>query len=94
MDLMQFIDLLTMGCEIELEFKGKPFFVSYLYELNSETRKKYGDLLKSPKKIFYISDETLKTEVFVGDFGGIFKYEFEPGLSIETHPEMFNIISW
>jgi hypothetical protein len=94
MNLEEFTQLLNIGHEIDLVFEERPYFVSYLYALTNEAKKKYASLLETGKRVYYISDETSKTEVYVGDFSGIFEHEFKPGVTIATHPEKFDINCW
>ena len=94
MILNEFVSLLNIGHEIEIAFENRPYFVSYLHALTDKAKKKYATLLETGKTVYYISDETLKTEVYVGDFSGIFEYEFKPGLTIANNPEKFEIVMW
>ena len=94
MILNEFVNLIKIGHEIELVFEERPYFVSCLYALTNEAKKKYASLMETGKKVYYISDETSKTEVYVGDFSGIFEYEFKPRVTIATHPEKFDINGW
>lgn len=81
MSVVQLVQYLLQGREIEFSFHARSFFLSSDWG----TEQKQGE--------YYIYDNLTRSYVVVGSVDEILSYEFQPGVSLKERIEQFDFES-